>query len=113
MTAVESTVWCSYVTVVREFQGNTKASNYQNLVDLMLRNFQALGARMSVKLHYLFSHLDFPENLGDEGEEQGGAVPPRYQDNGKKIPMGVCLWGSNYGSMVQSDSWLYSCHLRT
>ena len=38
----------------------------------MLRNFQALGARMSIKLHYLFSHLDyFPENLGDVSEEQG------------------------------------------
>ena len=38
----------------------------------MLQNFQALGARMSIKLHYLFSHLDcFPENLGDVNEEQG------------------------------------------
>ena len=27
---------------------------------------------MSIKLHYLFSHLDyFPANLGDVGEEQG------------------------------------------
>ena len=27
---------------------------------------------MSIKLHYLFSHLDyFPENLGDVSEEQG------------------------------------------
>ena len=72
MTAVESAAWCSYVSVVREFLGNTKASNYQHLVDLMLRNFQALGVRMSIKLHYLFSHLDyFPENLGDVSEEQG------------------------------------------
>ena len=29
MIAVESAAWCSYVSVVREFQGNTKASNYQ------------------------------------------------------------------------------------
>ena len=39
MTALESAAWCSYVSVVREFLGNTKASNYQHLVDLMLRNF--------------------------------------------------------------------------
>ena len=71
MTAVESAAWCSYVSVVQEFLGNTKASNYQYLVDMMLRNFQALGSRMSIKLHYLFSHLDyFPENLGDVSEEQ-------------------------------------------
>ena len=72
MTAVESAAWCSYVSVAREFLGNTKASNYQHLVDLMLRNFQGLGARMSIKLHYLFSHLNyFSENLGDVSEEQG------------------------------------------
>ena len=72
MTAVDSAAWCSYVSVVREFLGNTKASNYRYLVDVMLRNFQAFGLRMSIKLHYLFSHLDyFPENLGDVSEEHG------------------------------------------
>ena len=38
----------------------------------MIENFQALGARMSIKVHYLFSYLDnFSKNLGDVGEEQG------------------------------------------
>ena len=37
----------------------------------MLKNFQALGSRISIKLHYLLSDLDyFPENLGDVSEEQ-------------------------------------------
>ena len=41
-----------------------------SLVETMLANFQALGARMSIKLHYLFCHLDhFPEDLGDTSEE--------------------------------------------
>ena len=57
MTAVESAAWCSYVSVVREFLGNTKAINYRYLVDVMLSNFQALGLRMSIKLHYLISRL--------------------------------------------------------
>jgi len=36
----------------------------------MLANFQTLGARMSIKLHYLFSHLDwFPDNLGEVSKE--------------------------------------------
>ena len=72
MTVAERTAWCSYISVIREFRGNTKASNYWNLVDVMLQNFQAFGARMSIKLHYLFSHLDYsPEKLGDFSEEQG------------------------------------------
>ena len=72
MTVVERAAWCSYVSVIREFLGNTKSSNYRILVYVMLQNFQALGARMSIKLHYLFSHLDyFPGNLDDVSEEQG------------------------------------------
>ena len=72
MTVVERAAWCSYVSVIREFLGNTKSSNYRILVDVMLQNFQALGARMNMKLHYLFNHLDyFPGNLGDVSEEQG------------------------------------------
>ena len=41
LTAVESATWCSYVSVVREFLGNTKASNYQHLVDLMLKKLSS------------------------------------------------------------------------
>ena len=41
-------------------------------MDAMLQNFQALDARMSIKLHYLFSHQDyFSVNLGNVSEEQG------------------------------------------
>ena len=48
MTVAERAVWCSYVSVIREFLGSTKASNYRNFVSLMLQNFQAPGARMSI-----------------------------------------------------------------
>ena len=72
MTAAERAAWCSHVSVIREFRGNTKASDYWNLVHVMFQNFQALGARMSIKLYYLFSHLVYsPEKLGDVSEEQG------------------------------------------
>ena len=38
----------------------------------LMHNFQALDARMSTKMHFLNSHLDyFTENCGDYGEEQG------------------------------------------
>ena len=42
------------------------------MVDELMENFRKLGARMSVKMHFLHSHLDyFPENCGDLNEEQG------------------------------------------
>ena len=36
ITVAERAAWCSFVSVIREFLGNTKASNYRNLVDVML-----------------------------------------------------------------------------
>jgi len=41
MTVAERAACCSYVSVTREFLGNTKTSNYRNLVDVMLQNFQS------------------------------------------------------------------------
>jgi hypothetical protein len=44
----------------------------------MLDKFKLLGCNMSLKLHFLASHLDyFPPNLGAVGEEQGERF---YQD---------------------------------
>ena len=41
------------------------------MVDELMENFRKLGSRMSVKMHFLRSHLDyFPENCGDFSEEQ-------------------------------------------
>ena len=38
----------------------------------MQSSFCQLGCKMSIKVHYFYSHLDhFPENLGDLNEEQG------------------------------------------
>jgi hypothetical protein len=38
----------------------------------MLENYKVLGCKMSLKLHFLFSHFDqFPENLGAVSEEKG------------------------------------------
>ena len=37
----------------------------------MLEKFEALGCNMSLKIHFLHSHLDkFPENLEAASEEQ-------------------------------------------
>ena len=38
----------------------------------MLGNFRILGINVSIKVHFLHSHLDqFPKNLGDVSDEQG------------------------------------------
>ena len=58
--------------VVHKFLGNYKSDDYRNVVQSMVTNFQELGCRMSIKLHFLDSHMDyFPENLWAYSEEQG------------------------------------------
>ena len=72
MTEKEFAAWISFTVVVKNFLGNNKANNYIQIVEDMLSKFQSLGAKMNIKIHYLFSHLDrFPENLGELSEEQG------------------------------------------
>ena len=57
MNLVELEAWKSSVEVVQNFLGNHKASNYTQLVDKMITAFESLGCNMSIKMHYLFSHI--------------------------------------------------------
>ena len=72
MTDVEKNAWLSFSEVVSKFLGNTKAPDYEKIVGNMLTCFEALGCLMSLKVHFLHSHLEFfPQNLGDMSEEHG------------------------------------------
>lgn len=72
MTDSEREAWRGFVLVVENFLGNYKTPNYKEIVQKMLESFKILGANISIKLHFLHSHLNrFPENLGNYGEEQG------------------------------------------
>jgi len=68
----ESCAWSVFAETVKNFLGNRKAVNYKGIVAKFLSTLQNMGANMSIKLHFLYSHLDrFPENLGDRNDEQG------------------------------------------
>ena len=72
MTETEFAAWNSFTDVLKILLGNNKANNYIQIVEDMLLKFHNLGAKMSIKIHYFFSHLDrFSENLGKLSEEQG------------------------------------------
>ena len=100
MTDVEKKAWLFFVEVVSKFLGNTKDPDYQNIVENMLACFQALGCRMSLKVHFLYAHLDyFPQNLGDMSEEHGErfhqvikSMETRYQGRWDVSMMVDCCW---------------------
>lgn len=83
----EKIAWNAFKDVVKNFLGSYKDPKYSNFVSKMLNAYQQLGCNMSLKIHFLHSHLDFfPENLGDVSDEHGerfhqdiSAIEQRYQ----------------------------------
>ncbi|GBL90486.1 hypothetical protein AVEN_179413-1 [Araneus ventricosus] len=62
----------SFKLVITSFLLNKKDPNYKSIVEEMIKNFKILGCSMSLKVHFLDSHLDyFSENLDTVSEEQG------------------------------------------
>ena len=58
--------------MVHNFLGSKKSENYADVVQEMLIAYQKLGCRISLKIHFLHSHLDFfSDNLGDVSNEHG------------------------------------------
>ena len=61
-----------FITDIDDFLGKKKSVNYKDHIANMLKAFQNLGCNMSIKVHFLFSHLDrFPDNLGNVSAKQG------------------------------------------
>ncbi len=72
MSELEKNAWLAFKAIVKDFLGNTRAKNYTEIVKNLLDSYQKLGCNMSIKVHFLHSHLDmFPENLGAVSDEQG------------------------------------------
>ena len=71
MNETERQAWLSFVSVVENFLGNTKSDDYRNIIETMLGNYHKLGCNMSIKVHFLNSHLEqFLDNLGAVSDEQ-------------------------------------------
>ena len=68
----ELAAWNSFKDVVHDFLGNRRVENSDMLIENLLRNYEIMGCNMSLKIHFLHSHLDFfPDNFGAVSEEQG------------------------------------------
>jgi len=76
----QKAVWDSFKLVVKGFLGNRRAQNYEELVNSLLQSYQKLGCNMSLKTHFLHSHLDFfPENCGAVSDEHGNVSIKIFQ----------------------------------
>ncbi len=72
MDDLQLTAWKAFRAICNEFLGNYRSPNYMNLVQQLLHSYEALGCKMSLKLHFLMSHIDFsPDNMGSVSDEHG------------------------------------------
>ena len=100
LTSLELEAWRSFKAVCTGFLGNTKAENYKDIVKKLIADYQAVGARMSLKIHFLHNHLDFfPENLGSVNNEHGerfhqdiSVMEQRYSGKYTSSMMGDFCW---------------------
>ena len=99
LNEMELEAWSSFANV-KKFLGNHKAENHHQLIQNMLKSYGRMGCRMSLKMHFLHSHLDFfPANLGAVSDEHGerfhqqiSIMENRYQGNFNPNMMGDYCW---------------------
>jgi hypothetical protein len=62
----------SFEKFLNGFLGNFKAANFKELVQDLVDLYEQLECNMSLKMHFLFSHLElFPLKCGGVSDENG------------------------------------------
>jgi hypothetical protein len=68
----EKYAWLTFEAACLNFLGNVKAENYKELVEDLLNAQQTVGCNLSLKIHFLRSHLHFfPPHLSTVSYEHG------------------------------------------
>ena len=71
LSNAELSTWKLLKSVVTNFLRNHQSAEYEKEIEEPLKSFHQLGAQMSVKLHFLWSHLDyFLKNCRDLSKDQ-------------------------------------------
>jgi len=79
MNPGELSAWSAFTNVVKFFLRKTKAPNHQEIVET-LASLRHLGANMSIKLHFLHSHLCPFSKKSERCERRAGvALPSRHR----------------------------------
>ena len=68
----ELRAWEAFKSVCSGFLGNIRIPDYQACIEKLLKSYEDMGCRMSLKIHFLHSHLNFfAPNLGAVSDEHG------------------------------------------
>ena len=96
----ELRAWEAFKSVCSDFLRNPRVPDYQACIGKLLKSYVHMGCRISLKIHFLHSHLNFlPPNLGAVSDEHGERFHPditkmesNYQCKWKPGMMGDFCW---------------------
>ena len=96
----ELRAWEAFKSVCSGLLGNTRVPDYQSCIKQLLKSYDDMGCRMSLKIHFLHSHLNFfPPNLGAMSDEHGKRfhqdskmMESNYQGKWNPGMMGYFCW---------------------
>lgn len=96
----EKEAWEAFKGVVHGFLGNKRDDNYKHLVTVLLQKYRNLGCNMSLKIHFLHSHLEFfPPSCGAVSDEHGerfhqdiSVIEQRYQGRWNEVMLADYCW---------------------
>jgi hypothetical protein len=74
---VEQAAWKSLKKSLPVFRGNLKAEIYRDMAAGLVQSYKATECDTSLKLQFLDSYVDIPENLRTVSDEHG---EPFHQD---------------------------------
>jgi len=63
LNGTERNAWLFLKRILKDFLGNHKAANYQDVLQDLLTSYKAVGCNMSLKIHFLESHLVFSQKI--------------------------------------------------
>jgi len=63
LNETERNAWLSFKRIYKDFLGNHKAVNYQDVWQDLLTLYRAMGCKMSLKMHFLESQLDLSQKI--------------------------------------------------
>ena len=73
--------WHAFKWICDNFLSNHKSPPYREEVQNLRAAYKGMQCRMSLKVHFLYSQLDFfPENIGAVSDEQGERFHPDIQE---------------------------------
>ena len=89
MSDLERNALQAFRMIVEGFLGKHRRDDYAMFVSNLNKSYEELGCRMSLRLHFLHSHLDFfRDNLGNVSEEHGERFHQDIQVMGRSDVMG-------------------------